>query len=88
MSGLLASRRNAWRSCDRGSLPARSPCSRGAADSSACAGKPGTVIEVTREHVLALVQTDSELSEILLRAFLLRRVELIAQGVGDVVLVA
>ena len=51
------------------------------------AGEPGTVIEVEREHVLALVQTDGELSEILLRAFLLRRVELIAQGFGDVVLV-
>jgi len=51
------------------------------------AGEPGAVIEVEREHVLALVQTDSELSEILLRAFLLRRVELMAHGVGDVVLV-
>ena len=51
------------------------------------AGEPGAVIEVEREHVLALVQTDGELSEILLRAFLLRRVELIAQGFGDVVLV-
>jgi len=51
------------------------------------AGEPGAVIEVERQHVLALVQTDSELSEILLRAFLLRRVELIAHGVSDVVLV-
>src|SRR5439155_25499660 len=34
--------------------------------------------------VLALVQTDGELSAILLRAFLLRRVELIAHGFGDV----
>ena len=51
------------------------------------AGEPCTVIEVEREHVLALVQTDGELSEILLRAFLLRRVELIAHGFGDVVLV-
>src|SRR5438128_2782960 len=51
------------------------------------AGEPCTVIEVEREHVLALVQTDSELSDILLRAFLLRRVELIAHGFGDVVLV-
>src|SRR2546425_4250935 len=51
------------------------------------AGEPGEVIEVEREHVLALVHTDGELSEILLRAFLLRRVELIAQGFGDVVLV-
>ena len=45
------------------------------------------MIELDREHLLALVQTDSELSEILMRAFILRRVELIAQGLGDVVLV-
>jgi thioredoxin reductase (NADPH) len=49
--------------------------------------EPGEVIEVDREHLLALVQTDSELSDILMRAFILRRLELIAQGVGDVVLV-
>ncbi len=47
----------------------------------------GEVIEVEREHMLSLVQTDSELSDILMRAFLLRRVELIAHGFGDVVLV-
>lgn len=47
----------------------------------------GEVIEVNREHLLALVQTDSELSDILMRAFILRRVELIAHGLGDVVLV-
>ena len=51
------------------------------------AGDPGAVLEVEREHVLALVQNDSELSDILLRAFLLRRVELMAHGFGDVVLV-
>jgi thioredoxin reductase (NADPH) len=44
------------------------------------------VIELERENLLALVQTDSELGEILLRAFILRRVELIAHGFGDVVL--
>jgi hypothetical protein len=49
------------------------------------AGEAGEVIEVEREHLLALVQTDSELSDILMRAFILRRVELIAQGFGDVV---
>jgi thioredoxin reductase (NADPH) len=47
----------------------------------------GEVIEVGRESLLALVQTDSELSDILMRAFILRRVELIAHGFGDVVLV-
>jgi thioredoxin reductase (NADPH) len=49
--------------------------------------EPGEVIELDREHLLALVQTDSELSEIILRAFILRRVELIAHGYGDVVLI-
>lgn len=47
----------------------------------------GEAVELSRAQVLALVQTDAELSEILMRAFLLRRVELIAQGFGDVVLV-
>jgi thioredoxin reductase (NADPH) len=51
------------------------------------ARQPGEVIELSRENVLALVQTDAELSEILMRAFILRRVELLTQGVGDVTLV-
>jgi thioredoxin reductase (NADPH) len=46
---------------------------------------PSEVIEVERERVLALIQTDSDLGDVLLRAFLLRRVELIVQGLGDVV---
>ena len=49
--------------------------------------EPGEVIELDREHLLALVQTDAELSEILMRAFILRRVEFIARGLGDVVLI-
>ena len=51
------------------------------------ASQPGEVIELDRERMLALVQTDPELSEILMRAFILRRVELIAHGLGDVALV-
>ena len=51
------------------------------------AREAGEVIELDREHLLALVQTDAELSEILMRAFILRRVELIAHGLGDVVLI-
>jgi thioredoxin reductase (NADPH) len=47
----------------------------------------GEVVELDHDRLLGLVQTDSELSEILLRAFILRRVELIAQGIGDVVLI-
>ena len=47
----------------------------------------GEVIELDREQLLALVQNDAELGEIFMRAFILRRVELIAHGLGDVVLV-
>jgi thioredoxin reductase (NADPH) len=49
--------------------------------------KSGEVVELTREQLLALVQTDSEISDILMRAFIHRRVQLIASGLGDVVLV-
>jgi len=51
------------------------------------AAEAGTIVEVPRERLLALLQTDGDLSEILLRAFILRRLELVAQGLGDVVLV-
>jgi thioredoxin reductase (NADPH) len=48
--------------------------------------KPGEVIEVKRDDLLALIQTDAELSEIFMKAFILRRVALIDRGFGDVVL--
>lgn len=51
------------------------------------ASEAGEVIELDREHLVALVQTDSEIGEIIMRAFIIRRVELIAQGLGDVVVV-
>jgi thioredoxin reductase (NADPH) len=51
------------------------------------ATKPGKVIELDRQHMLALMQSDAELGEILMRAFILRRVELVAAGMGDVVLI-
>ena len=50
------------------------------------ATKPSKVIELDRQQMLTLILTDAELGEILMRAFILRRVELIA-GVGDAVLV-
>ena len=49
--------------------------------------KPGKVIELDHQQMLGLIQTDAELSDIVMRAFILRRVELIAAGVGDIVLV-
>ncbi len=51
------------------------------------ASEPGEVIALDHEQLLALVQTDSDLSDIIMRAFLLRRVELIAHGISDVVVV-
>jgi len=47
----------------------------------------GEALELTRERLLALIQTDAELSEILMRAFILRRLELIANDMGDVVVI-
>ncbi|HWC18660.1 MAG TPA: FAD-dependent oxidoreductase [Terriglobales bacterium] len=49
--------------------------------------EPGEVIELDRHSLQILVQTDVELSEILMRAFIFRRLELIAHGFGDAVLV-
>ena len=47
----------------------------------------GEVLQVDRDKLLDLVQTDAELSEIFVRAFLLRRVRLLTGGFADVVLV-
>jgi thioredoxin reductase (NADPH) len=49
--------------------------------------KAGEVIELDFAGLQRLVQADAELSEIVMRAFILRRVELIANKLGDVVLV-
>jgi len=49
--------------------------------------EPGEVFELKREQLLDLVQTDAELSEILMRSFILRRLEMIAHDLGDVVVI-
>ena len=51
------------------------------------ASEPGEVIQLDRERLLAVIQTDAELSAILMRAFILRRLELIARHLGDVVVI-
>ncbi|MDX6530430.1 MAG: thioredoxin reductase [Blastocatellia bacterium] len=51
------------------------------------AGEKSELIEIEREALQAMVETDSELSDIFLRAFILRRLELIAREVGDIVLI-
>jgi thioredoxin reductase (NADPH) len=45
-----------------------------------------TVIAVDRDDLRTLVQRDSELSELLMRAFILRRVALLAEGNNDMIL--
>lgn len=45
------------------------------------------ICEIERETLQALIETDSELSDIFLRAYILRRLELIARGFGDIVLI-
>lgn len=45
----------------------------------------GEVIELNRDALSNLVQTDGELGEVILRAFILRRARLIEHGLGDVV---
>src|SRR2546425_11361883 len=45
------------------------------------------VLELPSSRLRSLVQTDAELSEIFLRAFMLRRLALMAQGGGNVVLI-
>ncbi|HEY5096188.1 MAG TPA: FAD-dependent oxidoreductase [Candidatus Eremiobacteraceae bacterium] len=47
----------------------------------------GEAIQLTRDQLLGVVQTDADISEILMRAFIYRRVELAAQGISDVALV-
>jgi thioredoxin reductase (NADPH) len=48
---------------------------------------PSEVIEVRRDRLLALIETDADLSAILMRAFILRRAMLLDQGFGDVLIV-
>jgi thioredoxin reductase (NADPH) len=45
----------------------------------------GDAIELTREQMLTLVQTDTEIGDLVMGAFIYRRSELIEKGLGDVV---
>lgn len=48
--------------------------------------EPGDFLEVSPDGLRSLLARDSELSEIFMRAFILRRLELISRGQGDVIL--
>jgi len=51
------------------------------------AAEASRLIELDRESLLSLVQTDGELSDVFLRAFILRRLELIARKIGDLIVI-
>lgn len=47
--------------------------------------EPGEFLELSGDGLRSLVAKDAELSEIFLRAFILRRLELISRGQGDII---
>jgi len=47
----------------------------------------GEVVQLTGDEMHALIQTDAEMSEVLMKAFIYRRIELIALGIGDALLI-
>ena len=49
--------------------------------------KSGEVVQLTRDQMHALIQTDSEISEVLMRALIHRRSAVVAQGIGDALLI-
>jgi thioredoxin reductase (NADPH) len=51
------------------------------------ASEPGEVVELTRDQMHALIQTDAEIGEILMKALIHRRIELVAQGIGNALLI-
>ena len=51
------------------------------------AGASGQVIQLTRYQMHALIQTDAEISEVVMKALIYRRLEIVARGLGDVMLI-
>jgi len=49
--------------------------------------EPGEVVQLTRDQMHALIQTDTDVGELLMKALIYRRVELVAQGIGDALLI-
>jgi thioredoxin reductase (NADPH) len=47
----------------------------------------GEVVELTRDQMHTLIQTDAEIGEVLMTTLIYRRIELVAQGIGDAVLI-
>lgn len=51
------------------------------------ASQPGEVVQLTRDRMRDLIQTDADVGEILMRALVHRRLELVARGIGDSLLI-
>ena len=49
--------------------------------------EPGEVVQLTRDQMHALIQTDAEIGTVLMTALINRRIELVAQGIGDALLI-
>jgi len=47
----------------------------------------GEVVQLTRDQMHGLIQTDAEISEVLMRALIQRRIALEAEGIGDALLI-
>jgi thioredoxin reductase (NADPH) len=47
----------------------------------------GDVVQLTRDQMHALIQTDAEISEVLMRALIHRRIAMVAEGIGDALLI-
>src|SRR5690606_41588003 len=51
------------------------------------ASASGEVVQLTRDQMHALIQDDVEIGELIMKALIARRIELVAQGIGDVLLI-
>jgi thioredoxin reductase (NADPH) len=49
--------------------------------------RSGEVVRLTRDQMHALIQTDAEMSDVLMTALIHRRIALVVQGIGDVLLI-
>lgn len=47
----------------------------------------GEVVRLTRAQMHQLIQTDAEIGEVLMKALIRRRMEMVAQGIGDLLLI-
>jgi thioredoxin reductase (NADPH) len=47
----------------------------------------GEVVQLTRDQMHALIQADADMSDVLMRALIRRRIALVTQGIGDVLLI-